>query len=91
MELLKQLDFAQLQQLRDKMIRKSYKHGERVINEGDPGSAFYVITQGYATVSRKREAKFVGGVRTENPEEDEIGVSSRVTYITCMSIRARSG
>ena len=45
-----------------------------------------MVTQGYATVSRKREAKFVGGVRTENPEEDEIGVRSRVTYSTCMSI-----
>ena len=67
---------AQLQQLRDKMIRKTFSTGERVINEGDPGSAFYVITQGYATVSRKKESKFVGGVRVENSEEDEIGVLS---------------
>ena len=52
-ELLKALSFAQLQQLRDKMRRENFAQGDKVITEGEPGNAFYVITAGTATVSRE--------------------------------------
>ena len=67
--LLSVLRFDQLQQLRDRMSTQSFARGESVIREGEPGSSFYVIVRGSATV--RKLSKFTDG---SSGKQDEVDV-----------------
>ena len=63
------LTIGQLQQLRDRMSTQSFARGESVIREGEPGSSFYVIVRGSATV--RKLSKFTDG---SSGKQDEVDV-----------------
>ena len=54
-KLLSVLRFDQLQQLRDRMTTQTFKPGQTVIAEGEPGTAFYVVARGSAAVRKLKK------------------------------------
>jgi CRP-like cAMP-binding protein/Fe-S-cluster-containing hydrogenase component 2 len=48
------LDTSALDELRTKAILRTFKKGEEVFREGEPGDSFYVVRNGFGKVSRQK-------------------------------------
>ena len=77
-QLLKDLRFDQLQQLRDRMTQQSFAAGARIMTEGEPGDRFYVIIKGSATVRKRTKVTDASTGQIEEVETD-VGALAELT------------
>ena len=54
-DVLASLNFGQLQRLADIMTRKTYGLGEHIIRQGDDGNEFYIIQEGEASCTIRKD------------------------------------
>jgi putative ABC transport system ATP-binding protein len=66
-DLFKALTPHELTNIAEKMRRRSYRHSQVIIREGDPGEEFFLIGQGQVNVSRRNGVDVDTYVATLNP------------------------
>ena len=64
-DVLASLNFGQLQRLADIMTSKTYEPGTHIINQGDTGNEFYIVQEGNAVCTIRKDPTN----KSENPKE----------------------